>query len=84
MTIRNVFLVRFGIPIVRSVENNWISIGIGFVNFTMVVDLKRGVVDSCEFGVVEVRWGSVGVIEVWAVGGDYGGECRCWLLFLFG
>lgn len=85
-TIRNVFLLDVGIPIVWSVEHYWISVGIGLVNFAVVVDLEGGVVDSCEFGIVEVWWGGVGVVEVWTVGGDDGGECccYCWLLFLFG
>ena len=56
MTICNVFLTCIGIPIVRSVENQWINVGIGGVDFTKVVDVKGGVVDSCEFGIVEI-WG---------------------------
>ena len=77
MTICNVFLTSIGIPIVRSVENQWINVGIGGVDFTKVVDVEGGVVDSCEFGIVEV-WGvqevGAGVVQVGAVGGDYGGR----------
>ena len=84
MTIRDIFLGRVGIPIVWSVENHRISVGIGLVDFAVLVDLEGGVVDSCEFGVVEICWGGVGVVEVWTVCGDDGGECCCWRLFLFG
>ncbi len=54
VTIRDILLGRVGIPIVWSVENHRISVGIGLVDFAVLVDLEGGVVDSCEFGVVEV------------------------------
>ena len=47
MTILDVSFGSVRIPIVRAVEDHWVNGRVGLVDFTVVVNLKGGVIDSC-------------------------------------
>ena len=72
MTILDVFFGRVRIPIVWAIKNHGINGRVGLVDFTIVIDLKGGIIDSCKFGVVNVGWGGLGVVEVGSIRGDNG------------